>query len=403
MGNKPLTIWQLAVANIKRKPLRTAGLIIIVALVAFVLFAGGILSVSLKNGLESMKERLGADLLVVPVGYDEGVEGIIVKGEPAYFYFDKSVETELEKVEGVKSVSSQFYLTSLNQDCCSVPVQFIGFDPETDFSIQPWISEVYSKDIKDGELIIGSDITADENNRLKFFGEEYTVAAKLEETGTGLDQAVYANMNTLVHLFGAAKEKGLTFTDTIDPESSVSSVLVRLEDGYDLDEVTHNIRASSDGLQVIKTKSMVTGIADDLDGLVSVIYVFAALFLVVVLIMLVIVFSVTANERKKEFATLRALGASGKKLARLVITEALLICGIGGSAGTIVSAAIVLSFSTYIGDRLGLPYLQPGIAGIFGIALLALAVSLGLGPLGSAYTAGRLNRREVYLTMREGE
>ena len=217
MSNKPLTIWQLAVANIKRKPLRTAGLIIIVALVAFVLFAGGILSVSLKNGLESMKERLGADLLVVPVGYDEGVEGIIVKGEPAYFYFDKSVETELEKVEGVKSVSSQFYLTSLNQDCCSVPVQFIGFDPETDFSIQPWISEVYSKDIKDGELIIGSDITADENNRLKFFGEEYTVAAKLEETGTGLDQAVYANMNTLVHLFGAAKEKGLTFIDTIDP------------------------------------------------------------------------------------------------------------------------------------------------------------------------------------------
>lgn len=109
MSNKPLTIWQLAVANIKRKPLRTAGLIIIVALVAFVLFAGGILSVSLKNGLESMKERLGADLLVVPVGYDEGVEGIIVKGEPAYFYFDKSVETELEKVEGVKSVSSQLF------------------------------------------------------------------------------------------------------------------------------------------------------------------------------------------------------------------------------------------------------------------------------------------------------
>ena len=262
---------------------------------------------------------------------------------------------------------------------------------------------MYSKDIKDGELIIGSDISADENNRLKFFGEEYTVAAKLEETGTGLDQAVYANMNTLEHLFVAAKEKGLTFIDTIDPESSVSSVLVRLEDGYDLDEVTHNIRSSADGLQVIKTKSMVTGIADDLDGLVSVIYVFAALFLAVVLIMLVIVFSVTANERKKEFATLRALGASGKKLARLVITEALLICGIGGSAGTLVSAVIILSFSTYIGDRLGLPYLQQEVLGILGIALLALAVSLGLGPLGSAYTAGRLNRREVYLTMREGE
>ena len=403
MNNKPLTTGQLAVANLRRRPLRTAGLVIIVSLVAFVLFAGGILSVSLKNGLDSMKARLGADLLVVPVGYDEGVEGIILKGEPAYFYFDRSVEEKLGKIEGVKSVSSQFYLTSLNQDCCSVPVQFIGFDPKTDFSIRPWISEVYSQEVKDGELIIGSDIAADEHNRLKFFGEEYAVAAKLEETGTGLDQAVYANMNTLEHLFAAAKAKGLSFIETIDPKASVSSVLIRLEDGYDLDEVTHNIRSSFDGLQVIKTKSMVTGIADDLDGLVSVIYVFAVLFLIVALIMLMIVFSVTANERKKEFAILRALGATGRKLARLVISESLLICGLGAGIGTSTAAVIVLSFSTYIGDKLELPYLQPGLTGILLLALLTVAVSLGLGPAGAAYAAGRLNHREVYLTMREGE
>ncbi len=403
MSSKPLTTGRLSIANLKRKSLRTTGLVIIVALVAFVLFAGGTLSISMKNGLENMKARLGADLMVVPVGYDEGVEGILLKGEPAYFYFDKSIEQELINVEGIKSVSAQFFLTSLNQDCCDVPVQFIGFDPQTDFSIQPWISEVYSNSVEDGKLIIGSDITADENNNLKFFGEEYSVAAKLEETGTGLDQAVYANMNTLRHLFNAAKSSGLSFIENIDPDLSISSVLVKLEDGYDLDEVTHNIRSSFDGLQVIKTKNMVTGIGDDLDGLVTFIYVFAALFLLVALVMLVIVFSVTANERKKEFAILRALGATGKKLSQLVLTEALLISGVGGVIGTALSAGIVLSFSTYIGDKLGLPYLQPGIPIILAIAALSLVVSLGLGPLATAYAAARLNRREVYLTMREGE
>ena len=44
MNNKPLTTGRLAISNLRRKPLRTAGLITIVALVAFVLFAGGILS-----------------------------------------------------------------------------------------------------------------------------------------------------------------------------------------------------------------------------------------------------------------------------------------------------------------------------------------------------------------------
>ena len=58
MRNKPLTIRELSIANLKRKPLRTIGLIIVVTLVAFILFAGGILSVSLGNGLESMKARL---------------------------------------------------------------------------------------------------------------------------------------------------------------------------------------------------------------------------------------------------------------------------------------------------------------------------------------------------------
>lgn len=403
MNNKPLTTGRLAISNLRRKPLRTAGLITIVALVAFVLFAGGILSTSMRNGLESMRARLGADLMVVPLGYDEGVEGIILKGEPTYFYFDKYVEQDLEKVEGVKSVSAQFFLTSLNQDCCSIPVQFIGFDPETDFSIQPWISEVYSEEVKDGELIIGSDIKADENNKLKFFGEEYSVAAKLEKTGTGLDQAVYANMDTIDLLFEGAKASGLAFIDDIDPDTSVSNVLIRLEDGYELEEVTHNIRSTYDGLQVIKTKSMVTGIADDLGGIISFLYVFAGLFLAVALIMLLIVFSVTANERKKEFATLRALGASGRKLSAIVLSEALLICGAGGLIGTVSAAGTVLSFSTYIGDRLGLPYLQPDLPAILAIAAVTLLVSLGLGPVGASYTVSRLNRREVYLTMREGE
>ena len=141
MSNRPLTTGQLAIANLKRKPLRTTGLIIIVALVAFVVFGGGILSVSLKNGLESMKARLGADLLVVPVGYDEDVEGILLKGEPAYFYLDKSVEQQLKNVEGVKSVSSQFYLTSLNQDCC----YFVFFTEEFQ-SVVPVSRNVASDD-----------------------------------------------------------------------------------------------------------------------------------------------------------------------------------------------------------------------------------------------------------------
>ncbi len=372
-------------------------------IVAFVLVAGSLLSSSMKNGLNSTKQRLGADLMVVPVGYDEGVEGILLKGEPSYFYLDSSIAEEIGNVEGVQTYTTQFFLTSLNQDCCDIPVQFIGYDPDTDFLIKPWISEVYSDDLKDGELIIGSDIVADDNQQLKFFNEKYHVAARLAETGTGLDQAVYGNMNTLMHLFQAAKKAGLAFIDNIDPQQSVSCILIRIRDGYSAEEVTHNIRASVNGVQVIKTKNMITTTAENLGGFISFIYVFAALFVLVAIFMLSIVFSVMANERKREFAILRALGASGKKISKIVLTETLILSGAGAALGTILAGGIILSFNTYIGDRLGLPYLQPApwiIAIFMGGGFL---ITVAIGPIAMIHTIARLNKREVYITLREGE
>ena len=89
MSYKGLTTTGLALKNLKKKPFRTAGLIIIVGFLSFVLFGGTILSINLKNGLDSTKSRFGADLMVVPIGVDSDVEGILIKGEPNYFYFDK--------------------------------------------------------------------------------------------------------------------------------------------------------------------------------------------------------------------------------------------------------------------------------------------------------------------------
>ena len=252
-------------------------------------------------------------------------------------------------------------------------------------------------------MVVGHDIAPDANNKLKFFNEEYTVAAKLEETGTGLDQAVYANRNTLMHLFGAAKRSGLSFIDEIDPEASVSNILIKIEPGYTLEEVTHNIRSSMDGIQVIQTKTMITGIADDLSGLILYIYALAALFLGISFITLLIIFSVIANERKKEFAVLCTLGATGKKLATLVVWEAFLICAIGSGIGVLLSVSVVTLFQTLIGDQLGLPYLVPEASAWVGIIVVTLVTTIILGPLATTGTALRLSRREVYLTLREGE
>lgn len=331
------------------------------------------------------------------------MESILLKGEPSYFYLDRSYCDQIAQIEGVQQVSAQFYLTSTSSDCCDMPVQLIGFDPVSDFSIQPWIRESYSGDLKSGSILAGSDIDIGAERALTFFGQTYPVAAQLEKTGTGLDCAVYTDMDTLRGMMEAAADIGFHFLDSTDPNSLISSVLVQAAPEYDTDTVGRNIRSKLDGLQIVKTQSMISGIADSLGNFSSVLYLFVGGFFVIALIMLTLVFSVTANERKKEFAILRILGATRKQLSRLLLAESLLISIAGGVLGTGAAALVVFPFSIAIAQRLGLPYLVPNGTEILGLLLTSLAASFAAGPLAAASSAWRISRADASVTLREGE
>lgn len=403
MKQTPLTKGKLSYYNLKRRPFRTSCLIIVVAVLALTLFGGAILTLSLENGLNSMKQRLGADLLVVPDGYEANMEGVLLKGEPSYFYFSNAIARQIAQVGGVSQVTSQFFLTSLSASCCSTQVQLIGFDPSTDFVIQPWIAKTYASAIGDGHIIVGSDIALDSDHTLTFFNQTYPVAAQLEKTATGLDSSVFMNMNTMKSLYTAARETGMNFISGEEPEDAVSSVPVKIEKGYDVQKIANSIRSNISAVDVIVSKNMISNISDNLGYLVTYIRVFSAVLWILAAIVLMAIFSVTMNARKKEFAVLRILGATRKKLVGIVLTESLIVSVIGGVAGVMAASLLVFPFSTYIGNELQLPYLEPKADVIIGALALSLLLSFIVGPVASIYSAAKISRAETYLTMREGE
>lgn len=403
MKQTSLSIMRLSIYNVKRKLFRSVCLCFVVGILAFTLFGGSILSISMKNGMSSMKQRFGADLMVVPKGYEAKTEGILLKGEPNYFYFNQSIIKKIKKIKGISRVSSQFYLTSLSQSCCSTQVELIGFDPDTDFVVQPWISKTYSGAIEDGQLIVGSNVILDKHNTLKFYGDTYHVAAQLEKTATGLDDSVYMNMNTMQQLFAGAKKVGMYFLKEQDPKSSISTVLIKLNEKYDADKISKEIKSNVPNVDVIVPKTMYKSISNNLDSLNVYIHTISAVLWILTIVVLAIVFSVTINERKKEFAIFRILGATRKKLIGLLLTESLVISIIGSLFGTIAASVIVFPFSTYIGVQLQLPYLLPQEGVIAGVLGLSLLLSIIVGPLTSVFSAVKISRAETYITMREGE
>ena len=91
MQEKALSTHRLSLLNLQRKPFRTAALMTVVALLSFVLFGGTIMTMSMENGIDGLKSRLGADIVVVPEGYDKDLEGVMIQGEPTYFFMNKEV------------------------------------------------------------------------------------------------------------------------------------------------------------------------------------------------------------------------------------------------------------------------------------------------------------------------
>ena len=70
-----------------------------ILLFAFSLYAGSVLSLSLSGGVSSMSDRLGADIMVVPEGYDPHIDSILLSGKPSTFYLPRDVMELLREAD----------------------------------------------------------------------------------------------------------------------------------------------------------------------------------------------------------------------------------------------------------------------------------------------------------------
>ena len=393
---------ELSLKNLKRKPARTAAMVALAAFLSFSVLGGSLVVLSLRNGLQSYEARLGADVVVVPnQARSHGtVESILLQGIPGYFFMDESLFEKISAREGVEVASPQFFLASASAGCCSVPVQLIGFDPATDFTIQPWIRESYGGSIGDFDLLVGSNIEIPANRTLTFYNLPCRVAAQLDETGTGLDNAVYANMATIREMMKSSQQIGFRYYDG-DPGRAISSVMIKVADGYSIEDVTNDINIHVRKVEATQAKSMISGIAGGLTNVSRVIGALVVMIWVLAIAILMVAFVMIANERTKEFAVLRVTGASERMLGRLLRTESAYISGVGALGGAALAMLVVLPFSNLIKRSLDLPYLLPGAGVTVALLLGSVLLSMLAGVLTAGISARRLTKNDTGLILRE--
>ncbi|MDR2178992.1 MAG: FtsX-like permease family protein [Synergistaceae bacterium] len=419
MKRRPfLTFSDVAVYNLKRRPFRTACLVSLVAALAFVLFGGSLITYSLINGTEGLAKRLGADILIVPKGYDQMVEGILLRGEPSTFYMNADWIEKISALEGIRAVSPHLFVASLNAACCSVPIQLIGFDQETDFIVTPWLRTALPGELGDDEIVIGGSVSGRVGDKLMFFDRSYRIAAKMENTGTGFDASIFMNMNAARRAAGDYGAKGGPSLEgengenasregaSTPPEESISSLVVLIDDGLTAAGMTRKINNTfgygKSGIVVVPTKTIIGNVSGGLRALTAFTAVLVVILWILSLLVLTIVFSVTLNERKQEFGILRSLGITRKKLIALVFLESGTISLTGAAIGVFLSALLILPFRIYIQETISMPYMQPSLGKLLAIAAASLFLSFATGPLASLFSSSKMGSSDAYVVIREG-
>lgn len=391
------------IRNIRKRPYRSFCLMLAAVIGSYALFVGLVLKASLNNGIGRMQERMGADLMIVPESSEIKARNILLTGEPEFFYMDVSVAKAVADIEGVECATSQFYFTSLSSDCCSTRVQLIAFDPDTDFVINPWIDERVTSDVSNGSVIIGSEVTPLSNGKVKFYGNEYSVAGKLGETATGLDHSVFMTRDTMHEILNDARDKGYQFLNPEDDSSWVSTVLIRVNGDADITEVEKEIYKNAEGIKFIETDKLISDVTVKLGSVEDIINVTLTVLLVFSFLTMILFFSVIFHERKKEFAVLRILGTSSRRICFFSLTEGITIGAAGGIIGLVLGILTVFPFNHYIENSLDVPYLMPSVAAVILYGMIGVLVTTSFGSLSSFLSTLSLAHAETYYTMRTGE
>lgn len=403
MSDSPLTTRAIALANLKRKPFRAWSLAVIVALLAFTLFGGSILNANLREGLAGLSGRMGADILIVPYGYEKNLQAAILRGEPSQFYIKADVTDKIRSEHYIAAASPQLFLASLSAGCCTAKVQLVGFDQETDFSVKPWMQQKLRRPLQDNEVVVGSMIIPDAGEQVRFFGKTYTIATKMDRTGMGFDTSVFMTLNAAHTLM---REGGMVTGDVDAVREYISSVVVKVHEGFDVKEAANALmrkHAIEYNLDMVVAANMLSSIAASMKNISLVLLGLACVLWLIALIALFTVFSSGQNERKREMGILRILGATRNKLASLILTESLYVSIGGAVGGILLAAAVVFPFNTLIFQTLEMPYVALSVPEITGYAFAAFAAAALIGPLACAWSVFSITRFDAYATLREGE
>ncbi len=371
--------WTIAIRQIRRNPLRSMLMAAGISIFAAVIVAVTLLMVGINQSITQTVNRLGADMMLIPRGDQVAAQfnEALISGKPTSFYLPRTHLQELKGLSGIADMAAQTYAQTLtNARCCAGKFFLVGFDRESDFTVQPWLinqDKAWAEE-KNG-VIVGDRILLGVGETVEFYGTSFEVTGVLNPTGMGMDWTVYMSHSALRRMVEQSEDKAVTPLQI--NEQSVSAIFVRADRGVDLIDLAERVEQTLPDCQVVLSSS-VGKLARAQLKVVAIISlgVVGALWCVAALLSGVVV-AQAVRERQSELGLFLAKGARKSFVLGMLIKESLIVSVLASFVGAALAVLIVVSFRQLLAVALGIPNVLPNLR-----VILALVVGLcGVGIL----------------------
>lgn len=378
-----MTLNQIALQNLRRRPGKTIFLILVFTFIVAVISSLTILAMGMKEDLQKSLMEYGANVVISPRTEELNLSygGLSVS----------SVEYEVKKLPGdtveliaqeVGSDGSQ--VTIAPKVIGSVEGEnlymIIGLDFQEELRMKPWW-RIQGDTPQNNEVVLGFQLAMDSNlnigDTIELKGTSYPIVGIMSDTGGPEGQGVFTTIPTARQLTGIDSEWSLIELNTSEPGAVVAQLAPLLPE-VNVAEVTQLVQGSRENVERFTSFSWTVSLAMGIIGALVIIVTLAG----------------NVQDRVRELGVLRAIGFRQKHIISLLGREIIIISLAGSLLGYLLGV-----FAPYLlGPLLG--YQDLAFSPHYGLGVALIISSLLVGLVAMIYPAWRTLKMELHDVLR---
>ncbi len=383
-----ITKFQVAYKNLLRKKVRSVLTLIGIALSAWVLVSLLGFNHGYKTSLNKDIDNMGFQLMIMAKGCPYEAATMMLKGGTGLRYMKQSILETIEKepeVEKTTPILMQAVFDPNKGESGGIAA-YLGVEPKSfsemktflKFRQGGWFTDENAYEAVMGyeaaeleQREVGDMILIPEKNI------QFKVVGILDRTGTQDDGTIFVPLKTLQKIFNKTDE--------------LTTIGIKVKKDADSNRLEKKLYTLPD-VQVVSLAQVKQTIMRLISTAKVMVLSTALIAILIAMVGVINTILMSVHERFQEIGILKTIGAMPWDIFKLIWTETIILCTIGGVLGVIL--ALILSKITEVVIRRILPYSPRGGLVLIDLklVLITLAAILCVGLLSGLYPAWRAGR-----------